>query len=124
MAKYIIDIDESALQTLQDMKDCGCGLGLYAQTIYDAKPVEEEFEWCHGCKEHDTKKHCCHRWSKVIRNTLNDNIHAVLEDIKAEMKELVVDESDDRVTETERTFYNSGIINALKIIDKYMKVYE
>ena len=32
--------------------------------------VEEEFEWCHDCKEYDQEAHCCHRWTKVIRNTV------------------------------------------------------
>lgn len=31
-----------------------------------------EFEWCHDCKEYDQNAHCCHRWTKVIRNTVND----------------------------------------------------
>ena len=29
-----------------------------------------EFEWCTGCKEYDQEKHCCHRWTKVIRQTV------------------------------------------------------
>ena len=32
--------------------------------------TDEEFEWCHDCKEYDQEKHCCHRWTKVIRNTV------------------------------------------------------
>ena len=28
---------------------------------------EESFEWCDGCKEYDQEQHCCHRYSKVIR---------------------------------------------------------
>lgn len=31
-----------------------------------------EFEWCDTCKEYDQEKHCCHRWSKVIRNTVEE----------------------------------------------------
>lgn len=30
----------------------------------------EEFEWCHDCKEYDQAQHCCHRWTKVIRQTV------------------------------------------------------
>lgn len=33
---------------------------------------EEVFEWCHDCKEYDQKKHCCHRWTKVIRQTIEE----------------------------------------------------
>ena len=39
----------------------------------DAEPVQPiEFEWCHDCKEYDQNAHCCHRWTKVIRNTVNE----------------------------------------------------
>ena len=30
------------------------------------------FEWCHDCKEYDQEKHCCHRWSKVIKQTIDE----------------------------------------------------
>ena len=30
----------------------------------------EKFDFCDDCKEYDHEKHCCHRWSKVIRETL------------------------------------------------------
>ena len=32
--------------------------------------AEESFEWCTDCKEYDQEKHCCHRYSKVIRQTV------------------------------------------------------
>ena len=31
---------------------------------------EEYFEWCDGCKEYDQEQHCCHRFTKVIRQTV------------------------------------------------------
>lgn len=34
--------------------------------------ASEEFEWCHDCKEYDQGAHCCHRWTKVIRNTVEE----------------------------------------------------
>lgn len=37
--------------------------------------IEQEpqtFEWCTDCREYDQKKHCCHRWSKVIRSTVEE----------------------------------------------------
>ena len=40
------------------------------EVLDDAEPVE--FEWCHDCKEYDQNAHCCHRWTKVIRTTVND----------------------------------------------------
>ena len=36
------------------------------------KTDDETFEWCHDCKEYDQKNHCCHRWTKVIRDTVDE----------------------------------------------------
>ena len=33
---------------------------------------QEDYEWCHDCKEYDQEKHCCHRWTKVIRQTVEE----------------------------------------------------
>ena len=34
---------------------------------------EESFEWCDGCKEYDQEQqHCCHRYSKVIRQAFEE----------------------------------------------------
>lgn len=32
----------------------------------------KKIEWCRDCHEYDKKKHCCRRWSKVIRSTLEE----------------------------------------------------
>lgn len=32
----------------------------------------ETFEWCTNCKEYDQEAHCCHRWSKMIRKTVDE----------------------------------------------------
>ena len=37
--------------------------------------AEESFEWCDGCKEYDQEKHCCHRYSKVIRQRMVECSH-------------------------------------------------
>ena len=55
------------------------------QTDYES---HEEFGWCKGCKEYDTEKHCCHRYSSFIRETLQENINAVLDGIKAEISQI------------------------------------
>ena len=34
--------------------------------------AEESFEWCDGCKEYDQEGHCCHRFSKMIRKTVDE----------------------------------------------------
>ena len=33
---------------------------------------EESFEWCTDCKEYDQEAHCCHRWSKMIKKTVEE----------------------------------------------------
>ena len=33
---------------------------------------EESFEWCTDCKEYDQEKHCCHRFTKVIRQAFEE----------------------------------------------------
>ena len=33
---------------------------------------QEEFEWCYDCKEYDQEAHCCHRWTKCIRQTIDE----------------------------------------------------
>ena len=33
---------------------------------------EESFEWCTDCKEYDQEAHCCHRYSKMIRKTVDE----------------------------------------------------
>lgn len=55
---------------------CGaCNLDNFIRVLNDipsAEPELEEHEWCHDCKEYDQEKHCCHRWNKVIRNTVEE----------------------------------------------------
>ena len=34
--------------------------------------AEESFEWCTDCKEYDQEKHCCHRFTKVIRQAVEE----------------------------------------------------
>ena len=49
--------------------------GLMVEALKDlpfAQPPLEEFEWCTDCKEYDQKAHCCHRFTKVIRHTVEE----------------------------------------------------
>lgn len=39
---------------------------------YKARKNDTEWEWCRDCKEYDQEAHCCHRWTKVIRKTVED----------------------------------------------------
>ena len=36
------------------------------------EPNYEEYEWCTDCKEYDTERHCCPRWNRVIKNTVDE----------------------------------------------------
>ena len=29
-------------------------------------------EWCTDCKEYDNERHCCPRWNRVIRETMDE----------------------------------------------------
>ena len=71
--------------------------------------------WCEGCKEHDKEHHCCHRYSNVIRQTLDDNINAVLEDIKEEFQELV-----DYYVEVQDGFAELAVKKCIELIDRHM----
>lgn len=33
----------------------------------------EDNEWCLDCKEYDKEQHCCHRFTKVIRQAVEDH---------------------------------------------------
>ena len=47
---------------------------VYDRLINRIKMLESaesrEFEWCTGCKEYDQEQHCCHRFTKVIRQAV------------------------------------------------------
>lgn len=45
------------------------------QIIHDmpsAEPEQKLDECCTDCKEYDQEKHCCHRWNRVIRTTVEE----------------------------------------------------
>ena len=45
----------------------------------------QTFKWCETCKEYDQEKHCCHRWSNVIRDTVEEmRQEPILDKYKAE----------------------------------------
>lgn len=53
-----------------------CGVRLARNIIEDLPSVQEREEkmgeWCHDCKEYDNDRHCCPRWNRVIRNTVEE----------------------------------------------------
>lgn len=67
----------SDLISRQDVLDAVNDCGICIQRILDIPSAElETFEFCSGgdnpCKEYDQDKHCCHRWTKVIRQTVEE----------------------------------------------------
>lgn len=42
------------------------------EALTEAQKHEETFEWRTDCKEYDKDNYCCHRWSKMIRNTVEE----------------------------------------------------
>ena len=42
------------------------------EVMPSAQPEQHYDEWCTDCKEYDKERHCCPRWNKVIRQTLDE----------------------------------------------------
>ena len=70
LADYIHNVDKVYSTGKLSADDCRDA----AQSVLTNLPSaeEESFEWCDTCKEYDQEKHCCHRWTKVIRNTVEE----------------------------------------------------
>ena len=53
---------------------CGaCNLDNFIRVLDDIPSAKPDMdEWCTDCKEYDQEKHCCHRWTKVIRKTVEE----------------------------------------------------
>ena len=60
---------EVAEKALDEFEYKGKTLRQWIDAIYAAS---ESFEWCDGCKEYDQEKHCCHRFTKVIRQAFEE----------------------------------------------------
>ena len=61
--------EEVAEKALDEFECKGKTLRQWIDAIYAAS---ESFEWCDGCKEYDQEQHCCHRYSKVIRQAFEE----------------------------------------------------
>lgn len=82
----LIDADalNEALGVGKDCADCQYSVGGgfchkgsdfvdACEAIADAPTVEPQLdEWCDDCKEYDKERHCCPRFNRVIRETLDD----------------------------------------------------
>ena len=79
--KLLIELDEEYVKAIDKIKFLVGGrterkLQLeIIKAIKNGKALEQEsqsFKWCTDCKEYDQEKHCCHRYSKVIRDTVDE----------------------------------------------------
>lgn len=81
-------------------------------------------EWCTGCKEYDTEKHCCPRFNQVIRRTMNERINALLDerinDLLDEIKEEITEEETECPSSADYLVgMKHGLKYACKIIDRH-----
>ena len=51
----------------------------------------QTFKWCADCKEYDQEKHCCHKYSKVIRDTVAEIRQEPVLDKISKMKSEIAD---------------------------------
>lgn len=77
----------------------------------------QSFKWCRDCKEYDQEKHCCHRWSKVIRDTVEEMKQEyiereVLDNIRAEITTMPC-----AITSMKEVYVNRDKV--ISILDKY-----
>ena len=70
----------------------------FKELVEELPTIPQTEEYCDTCKEYDTENHYCHRFSRVIKDTLDDKVDSVLEDIKAE----ILDETVERVIEIDK----------------------
>lgn len=73
--QWLCDLNCPYTEKQRDVMCSSCLLGTAKDEIESMPTIETEpieFEWCHDCKEYDNNAHCCHRWTKVIRNTVDD----------------------------------------------------
>jgi hypothetical protein len=51
------------------------GVNNYCAELVKLQPAQPSYnpdEWCHDCKEYDQERHCCPRWNRVIRKTVDE----------------------------------------------------
>lgn len=71
----------------------------------------QSFKWCTDCKEYDQEKHCCHRFSKVIRGAVAElRKEPTLDKIRAEIIQSI---------QNGTLKIESGNEELFRIIDKY-----
>lgn len=65
----VIFEDENAQKQMAELCQA---IDMAIEALQEVQKHEETFEWCSDCKEFDKENYCCHRWSKEIRNTVEE----------------------------------------------------
>ena len=101
---------------------------VYYELLADVRNEQESqtFKWCTDCREYDQEKHCCHRWSKVIRDTVEEMKQEyiereVLDEIRVEIKAMFPPSGSwmyEEGHEVEHTVCEV-LVGVLQVIDKY-----
>lgn len=120
MAKIIIDIPDKIYYVIYQLMDMTKNIrntesmeGLIYDSIYKGKILHNKDEHCTDCKEYDHNKHCCPRFNKIIRTTLNNAMVNMLKDLH----EKILQEHEDYVfREDVDTAY--GLSTAMEYIEK------
>ena len=93
----------------------------WVRNLPSVTPQEPQtFKWCTDCKEYDQEKHCCHRWSRVIRDTVEEvKQEPILDKLRAEIEQLPTNyiEIQRPHSVVERDVVELGAV--MRIIDKY-----
>ena len=118
-------------QAINSMISHGFTVEQAGEIIKAVTPQEPQtFKWCDTCKEYDQEKHCCHRWSKVIRDTVEEikqEQEPILNKIRAEIEtkygqcDICEYFEDYDYKENDISEYRpiGNIADVLQIIDKY-----
>ena len=110
----LIDMIDNGSQRDLDRAD---EIGTSIIKLFEQEP--QTFKWCTDCREYDQEKHCCHRWSKVIRDTVEEmkqEQEPILDKLRAriEMMQKMCDKDDLNLMAQYSSF---GMV--LDVIDEY-----
>lgn len=74
--RFVIDISEYDKEWIGNVYGIPQDINTkIAEAIINAELCQPELhydEWCDSCQEYDHNKHCCPRWNKVIKNTVEE----------------------------------------------------
>ena len=68
---------------LQKFNCDGCKQRIALDMAIEALSGRPTDEWCTDCKEYDHEKHCCPRFNRVIRTTLNEAVANLKEELES-----------------------------------------